>query len=215
MTTYAMGDAKYDFSSLWAMARMLLMRGFLSGYARHVFRRERQEDLLQAQPHGPQLEQPPVAHDDGASEVAADVPVALGLDFVADDAVVAIDFCDAGDPRHALEPRRGIGAGRMDLHVHCLRAPQPRDEVGRRVDGHDLALVDDPDALAGLRDLREDVGAENDRVIARELLDELTRFDDLLRIEARRRLVQNQHVRVVNERLGETDALLVPFRELR
>src|SRR3712207_7717864 len=50
--------------------------------------------------------------------------------------------------------------------------------------------VDDDDALAGLRDLGQDVRAEHDSVIAREAADQIPRLDDLLGIEAGRRLVE-------------------------
>ena len=52
-------------------------------------------------------------------------------------------------------------------------------------------------------------------MVAGELLDQLTRLDDLLRIEAGGRLVEDQDVRVVDERLRQADALPVAFRELR
>ncbi len=42
----------------------------------------------------------------------------------------------------------------------------------------------------------------------------LTSLDDLLRVEARRRLVENQHLRVVQQCLSEPDALPIPFRQL-
>ena len=51
-------------------------------------------------------------------------------------------------------------------------------------------------------------------MIAGELLDELARLDDLLRVEAGRRLVEDQHVRVVDERLRQADALPVALRQL-
>ena len=46
------------------------------------------------------------------------------------------------------------------------------------------------------------------------LLDQLAGLDDLLGVEARRRLVQDQHVRVVEDGLGEADALAVALGEL-
>jgi hypothetical protein len=59
------------------------------------------------------------------------------------------------------------------------------------------------------------VRAENDRVIAAEALDESTRFVLLLHVQAGGRLVEDQHIRVVQQRLGKAYALPVPFRELR
>ena len=86
-------------------------------------------------------------------------------------------------------------------------AAQPGREVVGRVDGHDAAFVDDDDALTGLGDLGKDVRAQDDRVIAGEVLDQLPSFDDLLGVEAGGRLVEDQHVGVVDERLREADAL--------
>jgi hypothetical protein len=53
------------------------------------------------------------------------------------------------------------------------------------------------------------------KVVAGELPDQLPRLDDLLGIETRRRLVENQHVGVVNQRLCEANALLVALGQLR
>ena len=58
------------------------------------------------------------------------------------------------------------------------------------------------------------MGAEHDRVRAGELLDELARLDDLLGVEARGRLVENQNLRIVKNRLRKPDALPVSLRQL-
>ena len=51
-------------------------------------------------------------------------------------------------------------------------------------------------------------------MIAGQAADEIAGLDDLLRVEAGGRLVEDQHFRVVNERLREADALPVALREL-
>ena len=131
--------------------------------------------------------------------------------------------CDAAamvrqrDARHAgnlPQHRLGLGAPRVDLHVHRLGPLQPRGQAFRRVDRDHAALVDDDDALAGLGDFRKDVGAEDDGVVAGEAADEVAGLDDLLRVEAGRRLVEDQHFRVVDERLRQADPLPVALREL-
>ena len=68
---------------------------------------------------------------------------------------------------------RLVRARRIDLHVHRLRARQAGRQVVGRVDRDDPALVDDDDALAGLRDLGQDVRAQDDRVVAGQAADEL------------------------------------------
>ena len=65
------------------------------------------------------------------------------------------------------------------------------------------------------RNFRSDVGAQDDGVIARQRLDELADLDDLLRVEPGGRLVEDEDVRVVDQRLREADALLVALGELR
>ena len=74
-------------------------------------------------------------------------------------------------PGWRAAPARRRAAG-IDLHEHRLRAAQPRREVVRRVDRDDAALVDDDDALAGLRDLGQDVRAQDDGVVAGEAADQ-------------------------------------------
>ena len=114
--------------------------------------------------------------DDRPRQVPPDVVAVLGLDLVADDPVPSIRFDDASDARDPAERDPGIRPHGVHLHVHRFRAPQPRSQVVRRVDRDDAALVDDDDALAGLRDFRQDVRAQDDRVIAGELFDELAAF---------------------------------------
>src|SRR5581483_8790631 len=198
------------------MARMLRIGNFsyrFGGGVRRFFGRQRQEDLFEAHAHRPQLQQPPAAADDAARELAPDVLAALALDFVADRRAVTIRFGDARHAGHPAQRRYRVAAGRIDLDVHRFRSAQPRRQVLRRVDGDDLPLVDDDDALARLADFRQDVRAQDDRVGARELFDQLPRFDDLLRVEAGGRFVEDQHVGVVDDCLREADALLVPLRQ--
>src|SRR5688572_3332621 len=84
MMTYAIGDAKYDRSSLPAIARMLRMlfipslRRLLGFVGRHL-----QEDLFEAHPHRPEFEQSPSALHDRAGQITPHVRAALTFDFEA------------------------------------------------------------------------------------------------------------------------------------
>ena len=86
--------------------------------------------------------------------------------------------------------------------------------LSTRVGRDHLALADDDHLLADLLHFRQNVRAENDGVIAGEAFDQRPGFGNLLRIEARGRLIEDQHVRVVNDGLREADALPVAFRQL-
>src|SRR5262245_52978898 len=159
---YAIGDAKYDRNSFWAIARMLRIDGLLrDGRFRRFVGREGEEDVFEAGAHRPELQQPPTLVHDGAREIAADVAARLAVDGVAHLAVAPVRFDDAPDAGHAPERVEGGAFVRaVNLDVHRFRSAQPGDQVLRRVDGDDLSAVDDDDALARLRDLRQDVRAQ-------------------------------------------------------
>ena len=75
-------------------------------------------------------------------------------------------------------------------------------------------MVDDRDAGAQLLELGEDVAADDDRLAERaQLAEQLAQLDPGARVEAGRRLVEEQHLRVVDERVGEAQALLHAARE--
>ena len=52
-------------------------------------------------------------------------------------------------------------------------------------------------------------------MIAGQVLDQLTGLDDLLGVEAGGRLVEDEDVGIVDQRLRQADALLVALREPR
>ena len=91
-------------------------------------------------------------------------------------------------------------------------------EIAQALDAVDLdepAVADDRDAVAGPLDLGQDVARQEDRpTLGPRLADE--RVERLLdeRIEARRRLVEEQQLRPVLERDHEADLLLVALRVL-
>src|SRR6185295_8353860 len=102
MTTYAIGDAKYPFSSFWVIARMLLMRTLRRGFRRRFFSRDLQENLFEAHAHRTQLEQPPAAPDDRGGQLAPHIASGAGH-LVADDAAARGRHRHAGDAGHARE----------------------------------------------------------------------------------------------------------------
>ncbi len=178
------------------------------------FGRQAQEDLLEAHAHRAQLEEVPAASDDGVGDGAADVGALLAVHFEAGRTLARVGDADAHDPGDRLQRALHVVNRPLRLHEHRHGAAQSlRQRIGR-VGGDDLALADDHDLLAGLGDLREDVRAQDDRVIALERANQLPRLDDLLGIEAGGRLVEHEHFRFMNQRLGKTDALLVALREL-
>ncbi len=83
-----------------------------------------------------------------------------------------------------------------------------RLEARGRVVGHELAARDDDGARADGVDLFEDVRGNDDGLLARDLADERADFVLLQRIEAVGGLVEDQHLRVVHDGLGEADAAL-------
>ena len=87
-------------------------------------------------------------------------------------------------------------------------------QVGQRVFDDDAPVVDDHDLLTDLRDLGQDVGRQDHRALAGQLVGSGADLDDLARVEADRRLVEHQHAGVVDQRLGEADALPKALRQM-
>jgi hypothetical protein len=110
----------------------------------------------------------------------------------------------------------GLGAaiGGRNFERHGFRTMQAAGEVMDGIPRNQFSLTDDDDLFAGLFDLGQNVGAENDGVVTRELLEQVAYFDDLLGVESAGRLVEDEDVGIVDDRLGEADALPVSFGKL-
>ena len=81
--------------------------------------------------------------------------------------------------------------------------------------GDDPAAGDDHDVLADVLDQVELVAREHDADAGRRpLADDLGHRRDADRVEARERLVEDEQLRVVDERGRQLDALLVAVRQL-
>src|SRR5258708_10197412 len=123
---------------------------------------------------------------------------------------VAVDL-NVEDLRYALERLRYLLARATDGQGDAFGALEATVEVLRSVLGHHAAIGDDDDARTGRGHLGQDVGAQDDRVLAAERLDQIAGLDNLLGIETAGRLVQNEHRRIAEHRLGEADALAQAF----
>src|SRR5512144_1871320 len=86
--------------------------------------------------------------------------------------------------RMRVELRSGVSGGGGELEEDVLQRglvalAQRMGQVPDLVEGHHPPLVEDEHPLAGHGDLREDVGAEDDRVLPGEALDELAHLGAL------------------------------------
>ena len=106
--------------------------------------------------------------------------------------------------------QRAVSSGHFDQHQ--FGPARPALQIVHRVRGNELSFVDDDDPLAGLLDFRQDVRAQNDGVVAGEALDQVARLVDLFGIQSSSRFVQNEHVWIVNDGLGQPHALAIAFR---
>ena len=72
----------------------------------------------------------------------------------------------------------------------------------------------DHNMVADCTDLRQNMGAEDHRVILPQPADQITDLDDLFRIQTSRGLIQNNNLRVAKDRLCQSDSLTVSFRQV-
>lgn len=86
-------------------------------------------------------------------------------------------------------------------------------QLQRRAVGQQLAVGDHHRASAHGRDLFEDVGGDDDYLVVGQALDQPAHLVFLIRVEAVGGLVENQHLGVMHNRLGQADAALKAFRQ--
>ena len=117
---------------------------------------------------------------------------------------------DAAEVAADLLGALGRAVGEPDLEVRLADLGLER---GRRALGDDPPVVDDPDPVGELVGLLEVLGGEEDgRALAvqrRDLLPDRLAAD---RVEAGRRLVEEEHPRLVDERRGEVEPPAHPAR---
>ena len=89
--------------------------------------------------------------------------------------------------------RADIDSGAVILTGEAIkrRTAQPCRELFGRVFGHDAPAADDHDALAHGGGFGKNVGAQDDGMGSSQILDQLSDFENLFRIEADRRFIQD------------------------
>ncbi len=98
------------------------------------------------------------------------------------------------------------GAGKTTL-MRILAGIVHPSGGSARIGGHDMSS-EHGDIAAGLANILHDVCRENHNAIGREAREQIAESDALSRVEARGRLVNNQQVRIVHERLRDADPAL-------
>ena len=94
-------------------------------------------------------------------------------------------------------------------------AGDERGKVIGLVVGDDLTIVDNENALADGGNLLQNVGGENDGSVLAQILDNVSYLDDLLGVETDGGLVKDKYFGVADQRLSQTDTLLITFERLR
>ena len=117
------------------------------------------------------------------------------------------------DTLDARQRRQRCGAGRM-LESHARARRLLSGKLTQVFVEHQPAFVKYLHAIAYRLHLGKDVGREDDAVIVAELAHELAYFAVLYRIETGGRLVEHHHRRPVQNRLCDSDALLIALGEV-
>ena len=73
--------------------------------------------------------------------------------------------------------------------------------------------MNDDDAAAGHLHLRQNVRGKQDRVLFAQIFDQFAHLPDLIWIETDRRLVENEKIRFVQQRVRQANPLTITFGE--
>ena len=77
---------------------------------------------------------------------------------------------------------------------------------------NDLSFLDHPDIITRCLYFRQDMRGENHRTFLGNLFNQMPNLHDLIRVQPVGRLIQHDKCRVVNNRLGYPQTLLIPSR---
>src|SRR5437773_2354679 len=131
-----------------------------------------------------------------------------------DPTVDLLNLADPEDPRER-DLRRGVRVRhsvRLECERHDVRPDRALQGCGRSL-GHDVAMVDDAKPIGEPVGFLHVLGRQEDcHALLVETADVLPHSCPVLRIESRRRLVEEQHLRMRNEGHREIEALPHPAR---
>ena len=179
------------------------------------FRSELKEDVLQGQFGGFQPQQGIFTVRQAIEQFPADIGARLGLQRILENAVFLLPI-----GLHVLH----VGNAGKNLQYLVLRsfnAGNVAEVVGKavreiffRVVRYDLTFINNHNPVTDRLNLRQNMRGQNNGMALTKGLDQIPNFDDLLRVEADGGLVQNQNLRITDQRLREADALPVALGKI-
>ena len=104
-----------------------------------------------------------------------------------------------------------VAAG--DGEAHCVMVTRAAGELRRRRIGEKAAMSDDDRPAAHRLDLLEQMGRDHDRLVGPHRGDDLAHLVFLVGVEPVGRLVEDQHLRIVQQRLRDPNAAPVALRQ--
>lgn len=121
---------------------------------------------------------------------------------------VPVCFTQTVHPAENLPyPVRGGIGGKSKFR----RTGQTLFEVVSIVKGHQFAMGNNQDLVTDGLHFREDMRAENNRVFLSQLTDQIPDLNDLDRVQSHSGFVENDHLRVAQQCLGNAHPLPVAF----
>ena len=122
--------------------------------------------------------------------------------------------CTAGRPAQCVR-RAGRPAPSREGELDDVLAAEPGDQLGRRAQGDHLAVIDDRHPVAQPLGLVHVVRRQQDGpALGAEAADDVPELPARLRVEAGRRLVEEQQLRVADQGAGHRQPLLLAAGEL-
>ena len=174
-----------------------------------------QEDILQRQLRTAAGKQRPTPVRKAQEHLLAHVGSGARLHRILVHAHIPLaQLFDADDIGQGGEQFHHVVFRPLDADHQLVVARQLCGQVVRRAVRHNLPLVDDKDAVTHSLHLRQDVGGQDDGVPFRKAADKVADVDNLFGVETHGGLVQNQHIRVADQRLGKPHTLTVALGQV-
>ena len=113
-----------------------------------------------------------------------------------------------------MATERMVRLAACDLHFQNLISVGSHSQFGGSAIGNNPSFINDENSVACGFHFSQNMGTKNDSFFPSYFPNQITDFSNLIGVETRCRLIQNQYFRVMNQCLSQPDPLFVSFRKL-
>jgi len=172
------------------------------------------EDIFEAVAAGSEFAERPILLPGDFGNLGPEIYAGTGGESAADEFAFGVGKVVFLYFRVLIPGRAEVGSGRCDFGDDLAAIAHSLLEVIRCIGGKNATLVKDKHPAAGHFHFGKDVSGNEDGVLLGEILNQFPEDPDLIGVQADGGFVKDEEVGLVDEGIGQSDALLVSLGEV-